>query len=89
VFGNLVTLATLSTNGNESASQVTISADGSETHASTRHNVIISYRTDASAAGPSTTLYAGRVVFTVYGNKDFALQEVVGRTTDICAALSG
>jgi len=38
-------------------------------------------------AGPSTTLYVGRVVFTVDTSGVFTLQSVSGKSTDICAAL--
>ena len=41
-------------------------------------------------AGPSTTLYVGRVVFDVNpATGVFTLKETRGRATDLCAALSG
>jgi hypothetical protein len=39
-------------------------------------------------AGPSTTLYVGRVVYTVDVNGDFTLVSTRGTATDICAELS-
>jgi hypothetical protein len=50
--------------------------------------VIVPNRTDAPA-GPSTTLHLRRVAFPVSGNRDFALQQLTGRTTDICTASCG
>jgi hypothetical protein len=48
--------------------------------------VLILFPTDVPA-GPSTTLYVGRVVFTVVGDV-FTLRSTSGTATDICAALS-
>jgi hypothetical protein len=39
-------------------------------------------------AGPSTTLHEGRVVYTVDTSGAFTVQQVSGKTTDICAVLS-
>jgi hypothetical protein len=39
-------------------------------------------------AGPSTTLYVGRVVYTVDADAVFTLQSTSGRETDICATLT-
>ena len=52
------------------------------------HNVLILFPTDVPA-GPSTTLYVGRVVYTVDENGVFTLQSTSGKAMDICAALSG
>jgi hypothetical protein len=51
------------------------------------YNVIILFPTDFPA-GPSTTLYVGRVVYTVDAAGVFRIQTHSGPTTDICAALS-
>jgi hypothetical protein len=50
------------------------------------HTVIILWPTD-SPPGPSTILYAGRVVYTVDGAGNFNLISRSGATMDICAAL--
>lgn len=52
------------------------------------HTVLIFFPTDVPA-GPSTTLYVGRVVYTVDENGVFTLQSTSGKAMDICAALSG
>ena len=54
----------------------------------TGHNILILFPTDIPA-GPSTTLYVGRVVFTVDANGVYTLGSTSGRSTDICAALAG
>jgi len=51
------------------------------------HTVIILWPTD-SPPGPSTTLFTGRVVYTVDAFFNFALVSSAGATMDICAALS-
>jgi hypothetical protein len=86
-FTNLSTDASLSLRSNGSVIHTTINPDGSQTVADTGHNVLILFPTDVPA-GPSTTLYVGRVVFTIDSNGVFTVQEVSGQTTDICAALS-
>jgi hypothetical protein len=53
----------------------------------TGHHVLILFPTDVPA-GPSTTLYQGRIVYTVDPDEVFTLQEVSAQETDICAALS-
>jgi hypothetical protein len=52
------------------------------------HPVLIMFPTDVPA-GPSTTLYVGRVVFDVDNATGvFTLKETHGKATDLCAALS-
>jgi len=67
--------------------QSVVNADGSATVTSTGHNVLILFPSDVPA-GPSTTLYVGRVVFTVGANGVFTVVSTSGSATDICAALS-
>jgi len=86
-FTNVGTGATLSTKSNGAVSQVTPNPDGSSTEVDTGHNILILFPTDVPA-GPSTTLYVGRVVFTVDSSGNFTLQGHSGTATDICAALS-
>jgi hypothetical protein len=88
VFTNAETGATFSLKSNGAVTRTTINPDGSKTVTSTGHNVLIFFPTDMPA-GPSTTLYEGRVVYTVVGTDEvFTLLESSGQTTDICAILS-
>ena len=87
LFTNLSTDATVSLKANGSVTHTTFNPDGSSTVALTGHNVLILFPTDVPA-GPSTTLHVGRVVYTVDTSQVFTVQQVSGKTTDICAALS-
>jgi hypothetical protein len=89
-FVNVETGATLSLTTGGSVRHTTVHPVGSETVETvtdTGHTVLIFLPTDVPA-GPSTTLYLGRVVYTVDKDGNATLQEVHGKTTDICAALS-
>jgi len=85
-FTNLSTGETLWLRPNGAVEHVTIGADGLQTWAITGHNVLILFPTDVPA-GPSTTQYVGRVVFTVDANGVFRLQSASGTSTDLCALL--
>jgi hypothetical protein len=85
-FTNVATGATFSTRSNGSVQHEAFNADGSSTIVSTGHTILILFPTDVPA-GPSTTLYVGRVVFSDDGNTNFVLLENNGTATDICAAL--
>jgi hypothetical protein len=67
--------------------QITYNADGSYTFVTTGHNILILFPTDIPA-GPSTTLYVGRVVFSADSSFNFTLLDHRGTATDICQALS-
>jgi hypothetical protein len=86
-FTNADTGKTIALPANGSVTRTVINADGSQTVTLTGHNVLILFPTDVPA-GPSTTLYVGRVVFTVDVNEVFTLVSTSGTATDICAALS-
>ena len=58
-----------------------------QTIQATGHNVVIFFPTDIPA-GPSTTLYVGRVVYTVDAAGVFTLLSTSGRTTDLCVLLA-
>ena len=84
-FTNLSSGKTFATMSNGAVSRKTFNVDGSITETDTGHTVLILFPTD-NPAGPSTTLIAGRLVFTnVFGV--FTVQQVGGKVTDICAAL--
>ena len=87
-FTNFDTGATLSLRSNGAVSQVHVSPDGTTfTFVNTGHNILILFPTDVPA-GPSTTLYVGRVVFNSDSAGNFTFVESSGTQTDICAALS-
>ena len=70
-----------------SVQRTTVNSDGTSTVVSTGHNVLILFPTDIPA-GPSTTLYVGRIVYTVNASGVFTLQSTSGRATDLCALLA-
>ena len=86
-FSNLATGVTYSTPSNGSVMHIAVNPDGTKTYRMTGHNILIMYPTDVPA-GPSTTLYVGRVGFTVDTNAVFTVTSVAERSVDICAALS-
>jgi hypothetical protein len=87
-FTNLATGKTLALSSNGSVERDTFNADRAITTVDALgYNVIILFPTDFPA-GPSTTLYVGRVVYTVNAAGVFRIQTHSGPTTDICAALS-
>jgi hypothetical protein len=86
-FTNVATSATLELEANGSVTKIVPNSDGSQTWTVMGHNVLIFFPTDVPA-GPSTTLYVGRVVFTVDASGVYTLQSTSGTSMDICAALS-
>src|SRR3954471_15237415 len=85
-FTNMRTGARVTLPSNGSVSRTTVNSDGSLTVESTGHNVIVFFPTDIPA-GPLTTLYVGRIVYTVDAAGVFTLRSVSGKTTDLCALL--
>jgi hypothetical protein len=92
--GSTVTLTNLSTGqalslrGNGSVWSIVNNPDGTQTYTTMGHLVLILFPTDIPA-GPSTTLYVGRVVFDVDPVTGvFTFKGNVGTATDLCAALS-
>jgi hypothetical protein len=86
-FTNLSNDTTFALPANGAVMQTVFNPDGSQTVTVTGHNLLILFPTDVPA-GPSTTLYVGRVVFTVDADGVFTLVSTSGTATDICAALS-
>ncbi len=86
-FTNFDTGTTLSLRSNGAVQQVHVNADGTFTFVNTGHNILILFPSD-DPAGPTTTLYVGRVVFDVDSLGNFTLVGSSGTQTDICAALS-
>jgi hypothetical protein len=86
-FTNMDTGATYSTPWNGSVISEVYADDGSLTVSMKGHTILIMFPTDVPA-GPSTTLYIGRVVYTVDTSGVFTIRSTAGRAIDICAALS-
>jgi hypothetical protein len=86
---NLDTGATLLIGAKGSMWNIVNHPDGTSTITTNGHLVLILFPTDVPA-GPSTTLYVGRVVFTFENATGFTtVQGHEGTATDLCAALSG
>jgi hypothetical protein len=76
--------------GRGSASKTTLNADGTTTVENNGHAGVVLFPADVPLPGgdvPSTTLYVGRVVYTIDANGIFTVQSASGRTVDICAEL--
>jgi hypothetical protein len=86
-FTNLSNDATIALRANGAVMHTVFNSDGSQTVTVTGHNVLILYPTDVPA-GPTTTLYVGRVVYTIDPDGVWTLESTSGKDTDICAALS-
>jgi hypothetical protein len=84
---NLSSGATFTTKSNGSVARTEFNTDGTRTVTITGHNLLILFPSDVPA-GPSSTLYAGRVAFTIDANEVFTVLQASGQATDICAALS-
>lgn len=84
---NLATGKTYSSRSNGAVDMTSVNPDGSSTKVLTGHNVVIMYPSDIPA-GPSTTLYTGRVSITIDSAGNFTLVKATGRGLDICAAVS-
>jgi hypothetical protein len=87
VYTNEETGATFSTEASPASSQVTYHGDGSLTLLLDGDNVVILYPTD-QPAGPSTTLWSGRVVIQIDPLGNWAVRSAIGTALDICAVLS-
>ena len=87
VFTNNATGDSLTLKGNGAVTQTTFNSDGTSTVVSTGHNILFLFPTD-DPPGPSTTLYVGRIVFTIDASGNFTLLSTSGKSVDICAALS-
>jgi hypothetical protein len=86
-FTNLSNENSITLLSNGSVNKSTI-AGGIQTFQSTGKNVLILFPTDVPA-GPSTTLYTGRLVYTVDTNTGvFTVVSSTGTTTDICALIA-
>lgn len=71
-----------------SVSNAVVNPDGSLTFTATGHNGVVMFPTDVPA-GPSTTQYVGRAVYTISTDGVWTLVSTSGTATDVCAALAG
>jgi hypothetical protein len=86
-YVNLTTGESLTTKAHGSVTQTTV-ADGVATVTANGQNTLILFETDVPA-GPSTTLYQGRIVYTVdLSSGVFTLISTSGTHLDICDALT-
>jgi hypothetical protein len=86
-FTNIANNQTFSTDSTGALSQIRYNLNGSFTETDTGQSLLILYPT-AQPTGPSTRLISGSIVFTVDSRGIFYLQEIKGKTTNICAAFS-
>lgn len=87
-FTNMASGEELTIKTGGSVTHGTNNPDGTQTWTSTGHNVWILFPTDVPA-GPSTTLYLGKVVFQIDPQTGFSkLLSANAQQVDICAALS-
>ena len=84
---NVGTGASVSLRSSGAVNRETILPDGTVSTVATGHQVLILFPTDVPA-GPTTTLYVGRITFTVSPDGVFTLTGTAGRATDLCAALA-
>ena len=87
-YTNLDSRASLSFKANGSVAKQTYNPDGTYTVVATGHNGLILFPSDVPA-GPTTTMYTGRVVYQVDpATGIFTLLGTSGKSTDVCAVLS-
>lgn len=88
VYTNAKTGESITFTSNGSVSNTVIDpVTGIQTVSITGHTGLILFPSDIPA-GPSTTQYIGKVVFTVDTNGVFEVQSESGQSFDVCAALS-
>ncbi|MEW9872536.1 hypothetical protein [Arthrobacter sp. HS15c] len=76
---------TIRTDG--SVTETVYNPDGSQTVTATGHNGLIMFPTDVPA-GPSTTHYTGKIVYTIGTDGVFTLLSTSGPSIDVCAELA-
>ena len=86
-FANTASGADLEVAASGSVSRITSTSASTYDQTLSGHNVLILYPTDVPA-GPSTTLYIGKVTFHVDRDGVFTVTQKSGSATDICALLS-
>ena len=84
---NMATGASIKTKSAGFVEIATTLRDGTQRIEALGSNLLIFYPTDVPA-GPSTTLYTGRVVYTVDADEVWTMRSTSGHAKDMCAALS-
>ncbi|MCU1432849.1 MAG: hypothetical protein JWP95_1954 [Actinotalea sp.] len=79
---------TLTTRSSGAVSRTTVQADGTTTTELLGHNLLVLFPTDVPP-GPSSTLYTGRVRYTVGTDGTWTLVSARGTSVDVCAELGG
>lgn len=85
-FTNASTNKKVSFEATHTETRTVFNPDGTR-RVTAKATVLILFPTDIPA-GPSTTLYEGRIVYDSTATDDFTLLSTKGKSTDICAALS-
>jgi hypothetical protein len=85
-YTNVATGKSVTIKATGSVQKVTVNG-ATTTVQSTGSNGVILFSSD-TPAGPSTTQYTGRVVYTVDSGGNFTIQSTSGRQRDICAELT-
>jgi hypothetical protein len=90
VFTNSASGVTLTVKTGGSVEHITPNPNGTQTWITTGHELVVLFPSD-TPAGPSTTLYIGRLMFTIDPSSFtfLGIQSFTGKSTDICAALAG
>jgi hypothetical protein len=82
------TKATLDVGGRGGMNKTTPNPDGSSTGELNGHSFMILFPTD-TPSGPSSTLYQGKVVYTLDSSQTFTtIKSTTGHKTDLCKELS-
>lgn len=87
VFTNLRTGETFRTESSGAVTRITPNGDGTSTVEATGNFVILLFPKD-DPAGPSTTLYNGRVTYLVDAKGHYTILSTSGTSTDVCAELA-
>lgn len=86
-YTNYDTKKSISFKGNGSVTKTSINNETNvSTVTATGHNGLILFPLDVPA-GPSTTQYVGRIVYTIDANGIFTLKSTSGTKVDVCAAI--
>jgi hypothetical protein len=86
-FTNLTNEKSITIKARASASQTVVDENGVQTITASGQYGLIMFPTDVPA-GPSTTFYVGRLVYTVDSSNVTRLVSNSGQSVDVCAALS-
>ena len=86
-YTNVTTGESVTTKASGSAKSTVTNPDGTVTVTATGHNGLIMFPGDIPA-GPTTTVYQGRIVYTIDAYGVWTLLTTSGKSRDICAELA-